>query len=462
MDLKDTDHPFALLAEYLPQLVWTVCPDGRHDYFNRRWYDFTGLTPEQSLNGEWRQAVHPDDKARVLANWEQALDTGEPYECEFRIRNAEGVYQWVLSRAMPERDASGAIVRWFGTSTDIDRQKRAEEALRRLERQHRLALEAARLGTWRFDVETGDVYCDEGACAILRIPRQGPCSVPVAETMESIHPDDHETIYKAMADATAPESDGRYEVEYRTLHPGGYMRWIRSVGQAFFVQEGSTRRAESLFGVISDITERRVSDEAQQLLTRELNHRVKNLFAIANGMVSMTARTAKDQKEMASALRGRLGALSRAHELAQPMQSLNAGCAAPSLSQLIEAVIEPYKLTSPNRIRVGGPGVRIGTTTTTSLALVLHELATNAAKYGSLSRPEGELSIEWHVESDKLDLCWVERGGPVIENAPIFEGFGTQLSQRSIAGQLGGALERHWHREGLLVHMLLPLERLAS
>jgi two-component sensor histidine kinase len=177
----------------------------------------------------------------------------------------------------------------------------------------------------------------------------------------------------------------------------------------------------------------------------------------------MTARTAKDPKEMASALRGRLSALSRAHELVQPLSaSDHQGGAEVGLEQLIEAVLAPYRQADGNLIIVGGPSVPVGSNTTTSLALVLHELATNAAKYGCLSNPDGQLVIQWTMSDDEVDFFWTETGGPLIEVPPTFEGFGTQLSQRSIAGQLGGTLDREWRSEGLLVHMTMPLSRLTG
>jgi PAS domain S-box-containing protein len=463
VNFNETENQFAVLAESLPQLVWSVRPEGYHDYFNRRWHEFTGLTPEQSIGAGWHRAVHPDDLPQVQARWQQSLETGQPYECEHRIRNAAGGYEWVLSRAAPFQDSSGKATRWFGTSTNIHAQRKAEDALRLLEKQYRLALEAASLGTWTIDLTTDQVSWDEGTCALYHIPHNGRYSLSLNEASELIHPDDRESVRNSIAVAADPLSNGRYESQYRAILPDGKLRWFRSHGQALFVQEGGASRAVSISGVISDVTERQASEEAQQLLTRELNHRVKNLFAIANGMVSMTARTARDPKEMATALRGRLSALSRAHELVQPVtgSGLTAGPEV-GLAQLIEAVLEPYKQSGHNQILVEGPGVSVGSNTTTSLALVLHELATNAAKYGCLSTPGGRLVVRWALQGDSADLLWAESGGPAIAGPPSFEGFGTQLSQRSIAGQLGGALEREWRPEGLQVHMTLPLDRLTG
>ena len=463
VDFNATENQFAVLAESLPQLVWSARADGSHDYFNRRWHEFTGLTAEQSEGNGWQSAVHPKDLPGVQAQWRRSVETGVPYEWEYRIRNAAGRYEWVLSRAVPIQDLSGDTMRWFGTSTNIDAQKKAEEAVRSLETRYRLALEAANLGTWQIDLEKNQILWDEGACALYRIPHEGSFSMPFDQAIDMVHPDDREAMKARITEACDPQSDGHYESEYRAILPDGKLRWFRSVGQAFFAVDGDKPHAVILSGVVSDITERHAFEEAQQLLTRELNHRVKNLFAIANGMVSMTARTAKDPKEMATALRGRLSALSRAHELVQPAATLGHGSGSDvQFAQLCEAVLEPYRQIDMSRVDIQGPSVRVGSNTTTSLALVLHELATNAAKYGCLSNPEGRLTIRWTVHDDMIDFLWTESGGPAVESPPDFEGFGTQLSQRSVAGQLGGTLEQEWRREGLRVHMTLPLNRLTG
>jgi PAS domain S-box-containing protein len=463
VDFKETETQFAVLAESLPQLVWSARPDGHVDYVNRRWREFTGLAPEQSTGEGWQAALHPGDLPGVLEHWRRSLETGEPYEREYRVRNTAGEYEWFLSRAIPIQDLTGRIARWFGTSTNIDEQKKAVEALRLLESQYRLALEAADLGTWQIDLEQNLITWDEGSCALYHLPHNGLYSLTLEDAWAMIHPDDREAVKARIAAAAELEADGQYDSQYRAVLPDGKLRWFRSHGQALYRNEGGIRRAVSLYGVVSDVTERHALEEAQTLLTRELNHRVKNLFAIANGMVSMTARTAKDPKDMATALRGRLSALSRAHELVQPASAADMGSGIDvELARLIEAVLDPYRQSGQNRIVIEGPGVSVGSNTTTSLALVLHELATNAAKYGCLSCAEGELTIRWTVQDDTADLIWTESGGPAIESPPAFEGFGTQLSQRSIAGQLGGTLEREWRREGLRVHMTLPLSRLTA
>ncbi|MGO4523920.1 sensor histidine kinase [Microvirga sp. 2MCAF35] len=463
MDFKETETQFAVLAESLPQLIWSSRPDGSVDYVNRRWREFTGLSSEQLFGNGWEVAIHPDDLPEVLQHWRRSLEAGQDYEWEYRVRTAAGGYEWFLSRAIPIQDLTGKITRWFGTSTNINAQKKSDETIRLLESQYRLALEAADLGTWQIDLEKNLITWDEGSCALYHIPHNGLYSLTLEDAWAMIHPEDVEGVKERIAAAAAPGSDGKYDSEYRAILPDGRLRWFRSHGQAVYANGNNNHHAISLYGVVSDITEHHALEEAQKLLTRELNHRVKNLFAIANGMVSMTARTAKDTKDMANALRGRLSALSRAHELVQPVSAGESGKGSDvELARLIEAVLEPYRQSSQNKIAIKGPNVLVGSNTTTSLALVLHELATNAAKYGCLSCPEGELSIQWTLQDENVDFHWTETCGPRIETPPTFEGFGTQLSQRSITGQLGGTLDRDWRPEGLCVHMILPLNRLTT
>src|SRR5260221_2360356 len=128
--LKASEENWRVLAETVPQLVWTTRPDGLVEYWNHRWYDYSGSSPEQALGHGWSQFLHPEDYQHTLTVWHQALATGEPYEIEYRLRNGQtGAYRWFLTRGVPVRDETGQIVRWFGTGTDIEDQKRIEESL---------------------------------------------------------------------------------------------------------------------------------------------------------------------------------------------------------------------------------------------------------------------------------------------------------------------------------------------
>jgi two-component sensor histidine kinase len=286
-------------------------------------------------------------------------------------------------------------------------------------------------------------------------------SVAYEKSFVRVHPDDQPSLKARLAAALSPDTDDGFEAEYRIVLPGGAIRWIRSSGRVF--REGPRGHAVRLSGVCADVTERRAVRDAHELLTNELNHRVKNLFAIASSLVAMTARTASDPKEMAVALRGRLGALSRAHELVRPAIPLDRALSVSQagLAELLDVLLAPYREDGGARIILDGPDVRLGHGAMTGLALVLHEFTTNAAKYGSLSTEHGELAVTWVVEDGTVRVTWAETGGPRIDAQPTFAGFGSLLSERTVAGQLGGVLVRHWRAEGLVAHMDMPAERLS-
>ena len=211
-----------------------------------------------------------------------------------------------------------------------------------------------------------------------------------------------------------------------------------------------------------DVTAEREATETRQLLVRELNHRVKNLFAVIAGMIGMTARHTRTPAEMASALRGRIGALARSHELIRPAVTQEAvGPADVSIQNLVSSLIEPHLQHESDRIRLEGPSVNLGANGATSLSLVLHELATNAAKYGALSVPDGVLTVSWEVVGDTLTMEWTEAGGPPV-TTPTHRGFGSTLVDMSVRSQLRGSFDVEWRPNGMFARLALSLARLQA
>jgi two-component sensor histidine kinase len=203
------------------------------------------------------------------------------------------------------------------------------------------------------------------------------------------------------------------------------------------------------------------AEEQRLLLLRELNHRVKNVFALVDSMLHMSARSARTPKEFADAVRGRFRALSRAHELVQPGLSLTevVDPADVPLRQVLDDILAPYAQADAGKIVLQGPDdVQVSRKSITGIALILHELATNAAKYGALGRRDGTLSVSWSV-SDVLELRWAEEGGPTVV-APTGTGFGSKLTKRTVEGQFHGTIAYDWRSDGLQVLIRLPAERL--
>ena len=217
--------------------------------------------------------------------------------------------------------------------------------------------------------------------------------------------------------------------------------------------------------IARDITERKLAQDRQALLMREMRHRVNNLFLVTNAIVSLSARSADSPAEMARAVQGRLSALTRAHELARPGLIDLSGTFhhETSLRGLIAAIFEPYaddRSKIPARFIFDGPDLRISEQAVTNVALVLHELATNAAKYGALSVAGGVVRISSRIDTENLRLSWREEGGPEVTDRPEEEGFGSVLTRQVVVNQFQGKLEREWHAGGLVMQMEIPISHL--
>lgn len=210
---------------------------------------------------------------------------------------------------------------------------------------------------------------------------------------------------------------------------------------------------------------RRSLDE-QETVAKEMSHRLKNVFAMADGMIRVSAKSAATPEEMAQALSGRLHALADAHALVRRKVS-DIGSAPPAtdLGDLIHAIVkahEPLDDDGLSPFSIEGPAIACGDHATNGIALVVHELATNAAKYGGLRNKAGRVAICWAIDDAQLVLTWTETGGPTVTAAPDHSGFGTALAVRTLTGQFRGSIEREWRPEGLAVTMILALERIAT
>lgn len=325
---SDSESRFRVLADTMPQMVWATRADGHHDYYNARWYEFTGVPPGSTDGDAWNGMFHPDDRERAWAQWRHSLTTGDPYEIEYRLRHHSGQYRWALGRALPMRDGRGEIVRWFGTCTDIHEAKQAAEE--------------------------------------------------------------------------------------------------------------------------------------RELVAQELSHRIKNTFLVISGLIGLYSRHDPAVKPFARELRDRVIALGRAHNFVRPHASHSRPSDTPvTLQALIAELTEPYRLGGEQRIRIVGDDLPIDDRAATPIALLIHELATNAVKYGGLSVLGGRVEIDAALGEEQLVLTWTETGGPAPATSSPREGFGSRVSRLSVESQLGGTLTYFWKPEGLQVVASVPRASLA-
>ena len=214
-------------------------------------------------------------------------------------------------------------------------------------------------------------------------------------------------------------------------------------------------------GIFLDITDRKHAEEGNELLAGEMSHRVKNLLAIASSLTRITSRSSHSIEDMTKQLMNRLTALDRAHDLVKPFPV----DAPPSalLGDIFAVLLAPYddEDASAGRIRVAVPRMGVGHATATALALIVHELATNSVKYGSLSA-EGYIDVSGSMAGDDVEIRWAEKGGPEVTSPPDMKGFGSSLVRRTIEGQLGGSVSYEWSKGGALVTMLISGAKISK
>jgi two-component sensor histidine kinase len=315
-----------------------------------------------------------------------------------------------------------------------------------------LAVTAAGVALWAWNVDTDSFTMDEHGFELWGLPWSD--SVTFEQLSAHIHPADRDRVRAAFAATRAVL--GPYETDFRILI-GEDVRWIAARGQG----EDVGMVGRTMFGIFLDVTGRKQAEEGHELLAGEMGHRVKNLLAIASALTAITSRSATTPKDMALELTERLTALGRAHDLVRPLPNGQGGAAL--LGDLLSLLLAPYDDLGAfsGRIRVAVERMGIGEKAATSLALIVHELATNSMKYGALSAPEGTLDVSSASSGDRITLTWVERGGPTVEAPEGRTGFGSQLVKRSISGQLGGSIDYDWSKGGLIVTLSMSRHRLA-
>ena len=253
--LRESEERFRLLAETVPAIIYTGRPDGTCDYSNPRFYEYTGLPVGAAEGDGWVAAVHPDDLARVERLWQTSVATGAVFECEHRLRAADGSYHWFLGRARPIRDAEGRITKWFGTSTDVDQVKRMEQELAEREALLRLAEEAGNVGSFAYDLRSEQVHISPQLWAIYG---EEPGSVPATQAswLARVLPEDWQRIQEVIR--TRGPGQSQEQFEYRIRRPDGEIRWLESRGRTSFDAQGNLT---SMVGVNVDVTERHRAEE---------------------------------------------------------------------------------------------------------------------------------------------------------------------------------------------------------
>lgn len=266
-----------------------------------------------------------------------------------------------------------------------------------------------------------------------------------------IHPDDRERVVSHFL-ATVGSRSTDYEVEYRIIRPSdGQTRWILAKAEIERDDDGAPIRLQ---GAHIDVTARKLAEEQYELVARELSHRIANIFTVVGSLVRMAARAEPESRAFAAKLEERLAALHRAHAFVGRSRSdLECG-----VIDLLSCLLAPYREGPAERIRIEGQDGSIGPQAATCIALIVHELATNAVKYGALSAPTGTVTVSVHRDGR---ICWREAGGPAVKAKPARSGFGSTMIERTVRAHKGLEVRYEWEPVGLFVTIDATAEALS-
>jgi hypothetical protein len=346
--LRESERRFRDLADNIDQLAWITDASGSVLWYNRRWFEYTGTTPEEMLGWGWRSVHDPEALPWVLELWRSSLAAEKPFAMEFPLKGADGKFRTFLTRVRPIFGEDGKVERWFGTNTDVSERRAAEERLRESETRLSLALAAADLGTWNADLERGVTHFS-GAAAKIFGRGEGAFTLTKEEWLALIHPEDVPKVLESMR--TMARRDDTIHDEFRAHMRDGRWRWIESRSLATRDEAG---KAIGAIGVFSDITERK---EAEAELERKVEERTAQLQASNEALESFTRHVAHD-------LRGPLRSILLAcHLLQDELRSSDAATqdvlvrqerAARRLSLLIDDLLEMARLsrTEAERMRL--------------------------------------------------------------------------------------------------------------
>jgi len=420
----------------------------RFTYLGELCRPMTGLAPKDVLADPARlyDQVTPEHRPRLERAWGAAMATLSRFEVEVRMRRADGQERWRRVTAMPRPLEEGWIV-WDGIVMDTTDARAVAEAVEEQRRRLAAAVEATGLGFWEWDVRSGRVAWSERNAELFGVP--GETRLTIERYTDLVRPDDRSAVRRAYRRTRDQPEGGDFLVEHRiALQPDGKDRWVQARGRVVKDAEG----VKLVVGTTLDVTERKAVEERRSLLLGELAHRAKNGIQVMMGIVAHTARGASSVRDFEDVLMARLQAMADSQDLV----TASGGLPVP-LADVVATTLTPF---DAGRFQVDGTlaEVTVGGDVAVALGLLLHELSTNAVKYGALSAAAGRVEIV-RVESPHghAALHWTEQGGPEVRPTAR-KGFGSRLLEVCLRPQ-GGQVEAAFDRQGFRARITFPVER---
>ena len=465
-----SNDPFAA-AVRTTRMPMIVTDPSQHDnpivFVNDAFLKLTGYRRDEILGRNCRflqgAATNDEDITRVR----NAIARREAIEIDLLNYRKDGSTFWNRLLISPVFDTEGNLTYFFASQFDVtpDRRRVSElqvsqaelelEIERRMldlmssENRLRFILKAAGMGVWTLDLDSQRLVASIHCKANFRREAEEPFSYE--DLKASIHPDDRARWDAVVADAARKGSD--FVIDYRIVTPRNELRWIEVRGQ---VSLNSEDQPVGMAGISLEITSRKEAEEHRKLLARELNHRVKNSLAIAQSIFTQSLNRSPTIEEARRAVLGRIQALSNA----QDVLTLE-GWSSASLRDVVDKALAPF---ANDNLRIAGPRVMLSAKAVSALSLALHELATNASKYGALATPEGSVTISWDVVSEPepgLRFQWSEMNGPAVE-PPTRKGFGSRVIEDNVSAELRGTAVLSFPPSGVRYDVMAPLQALSD
>jgi PAS domain S-box-containing protein len=422
--------------------------NGRFLRANAAMCKLVGYTEAELLARTVYDITHPDDLEydRELC---RRIDAGESdaFDVEKRYVRKDGTAVWARTTVNVIHDAFGRPVRHTAVIQDLSARKQAEQDLQASKDRLQLAFDATQLGWWQYDPLHRMISADPRFKQIFDVTAD---EISNEDLIKRVHPDDVERFQAEREAALDPANPKPYvRHEYRVLRRDGTIRWVEGNALAYFEGAGPERRVVSFGGTVQDITERKEREEKEHLLMREINHRAKNMLSVVNAIAQQTAT--RSPEDFVECFSERVQALSANQDLL--VQNEWKGV---DIADLVSAQLAHFVDLIGSRISKQGPKMRLNPASAQAIGLALHELATNAGKYGALSMDRGRVDIGWEItDCGTFTMSWTEREGPPV-TAPKRRGFGTVVMEEMAERSVGGKVELDYAMSGVTWRLACP------
>ena len=443
-------RPAADVASLGMAFIMEVKPDGarRFVFAGPRCLGVNGVTGETAMADPLAlyNMILPEHRAAFDLAEAEGRASRQPFDVEVAMRRADGEVRWHRFAAMPREQPDG-IVLWDGLQVDVTDRREMAAKLQEQRRRLEVAVEATGLGFWEWDIEAGKITWSERNKALFGL--SADAELTIGRYLELVHPDDVEKVREAFIAARSRPAGGDYSIEHRAVTPAGEIRWIHANARVATNEAGV---AQLVVGTSLDVTERKAAEERRSLLMGELAHRAKNGIAVVMAIVAQTARGQETVEGFEALLTARLQAMANSQDLVTA-----SGGRPVSLADVINISVAPFGQARFDLDPALGD-ITVRGDIAAGMGLLLHEMATNAVKYGALSSRAGRVAITVETATDaRAAFAWRETGGPPV--APVAsQGFGTRLLNQVLRNQ-GGDVTFAFEPEGFRACVEFPTVR---